>query len=316
MKERKKNKGESLKNVVFALLVSFSIWIFSILNSEYSISIKVPLNIVTPEKFSISGKIPEKIDVLVSGVGWQILNLAFLPKTSNCNIIIDQSELINKQIIITKNDFIRGINLGINAKIIDVSPGSLLIEIGKMAEKVVPIELNISITPREHFVVVGTPVVKPEFVTIRGPSEVIDKIDKWHTSKVFLDDVSRPLQIEVPLSDTLHSQISKSLSKVLVYVDVDFAAEKTIYDIPVRIEGGNLPEGHLIEPKYVTATIRSGVNKIIETDLVTLDAKIFYNQIINDSIGIIKPHIEVPKGTTLIGIDPPYLYHSKIINSR
>lgn len=316
MKERKKNKGESLKSIVFALLVSFSIWIFSILNSEYSISIKVPLNIVTPEKFSISGKIPEKIDVLVSGVGWQILNLAFLPKTSNCNITIDQSDLINKQIIISKNDFIRGINLGINAKIIDVSPGSLLIEIGKMAEKVVPIELNISITPREHFVVVGSPVVKPEFVTIRGQSEVIDKIDKWYTSKVYLDDVSRPLQIEVPLSDTLHSQISKSLSKVLVYVDVDFAAEKTINDIPVRIEGGNLPEGHLIEPKYVNATIRSGVNKIIETDIVTLDAKIFYDQIINDSIGIIKPHIEVPKGITLIGIDPPYLYHRKIINRR
>lgn len=316
MKFRQEEKRDKFKGIIFALVVSFSIWIYSVLNSEYSIIIKVPLNIYAPERYSISGKIPEKIDVLVSAVGWQLLNLTLFPKSSVCNVAIDQSSILSDKIQITKNDFIRGITLGVNAKILDVSPTSIFLEIGKMVEKVVPIEPDIFVKPRDNFIVVGEPMIKPEFVTIKGRSEVVEKIDKWKTSKVYLDDISKPLQVEVPLSDTLHSQITLSISKVLVYIDVDFAAEKVIHDIPVRIEGGTLPQGHIIEPKYVKATVRSGVNKLIESDLIVLDAKVDYSQIINDTIGIVKPLIEVPNGMTLILVEPPYLYHSKVSRSK
>lgn len=316
MKVEQKLRGDNLKGIIFAFVVSFSIWIYSVMNSEYSIVIKVPLNIYAPEKFSISGKIPEKIDVLVSAVGWQLLNLTLFPKSAVCNINIDQTSILNEQILLTKNDFIRGITLGVNAKILDVTPGSLFLDIGRMVEKVVPVEPNLIIKPRENFIVVGEPIVKPEFITIKGRSEVIEKIDRWKTARVYIEDVNKPLQIEVPLSDTLHSQITFNVSKVMVYVDVDFAAEKTIFDIPVRVEGGTLPQGHILEPKYVRATIRSGVNKLIESDVVILDAKVDYSQIINDTIGIIKPIVEVPSGMTLISLEPPYLYHSKVIRSK
>ncbi|MCX7908798.1 MAG: CdaR family protein [Ignavibacteria bacterium] len=312
MKIERKSINDKLKGIIFALLVSFSIWFYSILNSEYSITIKVPLTINTPERFSISGRIPEKIDVLISAIGWQILNLTFLPKSSFCNISVDISERTSDQLIITKNDIIRNIHLGVNAKILDVNPGTLMIEVGKMFEKVVPVEPNITIHPRENFVVVGKPIVKPEFITIKGRKEIIEKIESWKTAKVILDDVNKPIQVEVPLSDTLHSQISFNVSKVMVYVDIDFAVDKTIYDIPVRIEGGSLPEGHIIEPKYVTATIRSGVNKMIESDLVFLDAKIDYNQIMNDTIGILIPHIDLPNSFTITSLDPPYIIHRRV----
>ncbi|MGB9912118.1 MAG: hypothetical protein ACPLRO_01995 [Candidatus Kapaibacteriota bacterium] len=316
MRGKKFFKKDDLKGLVFATLVSFSIWIYSVLNSEYSVNIKVPLTIIPPEKHSVSGRIPDKIDVLISAVGWQILNLTLFPKSAVCNVPLEQVESFDERVIISKNDFIKGITLGVNAKILDVSPSSLILEIGRMVEKVVPVEPDISITPRDNFVLVGSPIIRPQYVVIRGRSELVSKIEKWKTMKVMLKDVYKPLQIEVPLSDTLHSQISLNVPKVMVYVDVDLAAEKTIYDVPVIVEGGTLPEGHIITPTRVKAIVRSGVNKLIESDLVFLDAKVKYSELIKDTIGIFVPQIEVPPGMTLVSIDPPYLYHWRVTNSK
>lgn len=307
---------DNIKGFIFAFVISFSIWVYSVLNSEYNLYIKVPLNVIPPEKYSVSGKIPEKIDVLISAVGWQILNLAFLPKSAVCNVYLEGNEQFSEKVIITKNDFIKGTNLGVNAKVLDVSPASLVLEIGKMVEKVVQVEPDITINPRENFIVVGKPIVRPEFITIHGRKEIVEKIDKWRTSKVILDDVYKPLQIEVPLSDSLRSQISLNIQKVMIYIDVDFAVEKTIYDVPLLVEGGTLPDEHIISPKQITAVVRTGVNKMIESDLIFLEAKVDYADIIKDTIGIVTPKVVAPSGMTVLSVDPPYLYHWKVVRSR
>lgn len=309
-------KKDNIKGILFALVISSSIWIYAVLNSEYNIYIKVPLNIIPPEKYSVSGKIPEKIDVLISGIGWQILNLTFLPQNATCNVKLEESEHLNDKIFITKNDFIKSTTLGVNAKILDVSPSSLVLEIGKMVEKVVQVEPDITINPRENFIVVGKPIVRPEFVTIFGRKEIVEKIDKWRTSKVILDDVYKPMQIEVGLNDSLRSQLTFNIPKVMVYIDVDLAVEKTIYDIPILVEGGSLPEDHIIFPKQISASVRTGVNKMIESDIVFLDAKVEYSEIIKDTIGIVVPKVVAPYGLTVLSIDPPYLYHWKVTRTK
>ncbi len=314
MKFRRIN--ENTKGLLFAFVVSITIWFYSVLNSEYNIYLKIPLMIIPPENYSVSGKIPEKVDVLVSTVGWQILNLLFLPKNISCNISLEQFDKFEENVILTKNDFIKSINLGVSAKILDVMPSTLTINIGKMVEKVVPVELDIDIKPRQYFTVVDKPIVKPELITIKGKSNIIENIDRWKTVKVFLEDVHKPMQLEVPLQDTLHSQITSVPTKVMVYVDVDLALDKIIYDIPIRIEDGSLPPNHILEPRYINVAIRGGINKMIEQDFLVLDAKVKYSQVITDTIGIIVPQVEVPPGFTLLSIDPPYLYHRVVTKMK
>lgn len=311
-----KRFNENTKGLLFAFVVSITIWFYSVLNSEYNIYLKIPLKIIPPENFSVSGKIPEKVDVLVSTVGWQILNLMFLPKNTSCNIVLEQFDKLEENIILTKNDFIKSINLGVSAKILDVMPSALSISIGKMVEKVVPVELDIDVKPREYFIANERPIVKPEFITLKGKSNIIGNIDRWKTVKVLLEDVHKPMQLEIPLEDTLRSQISTIPTKVLVYVDVDLALDKIIYDIPVRIEDGSLPANHILEPRYISVAIRGGINKLIEQDLLVLDAKIKYSQLINDTIGIVVPQVELPPGITLLSIDPPYLYHWVVTKTK
>ncbi|MFN3780643.1 MAG: hypothetical protein ACK4SO_00535, partial [Candidatus Kapaibacteriota bacterium] len=177
-------------------------------------------------------------------------------------------------------------------------------------------ELDIDIKPRQYFIVTEKPIVKPELITIKGKSNIIESIEKWKTVKVTLEDVYKPMQLEVPLKDTLLSQITPVPTKVMVYVDVDLALDKVIYDVPIRIEEGSLPPNHILEPMYISVAIRGGINKMIEQDFLIPDAKVTYSQIINDTIGIIVPQVEVPPGFTLLSIDPPYLFHRVVTRIR
>ena len=307
---------ENIKGILFAFLISFSIWVYSLMNSHYNFYFKIPLKIIAPEKFSISGRIPEELDVLISATGWQILNLSFLPKTSNCTINLNQNEIVNNKIILTKNDFLKNIQLSVNAQALDVNPSTITLDVGTIVEKVVPIVADVIIHPRENFILIGKPIVKPDLVVIRGRKELIDQIDVWKTKRVALEDVFEPLRKEIPLSDTLRSQISLSTEKVTLLADVDLQAEKEILDIPISIEGGSLPSEHIIEPKLLRAVIRTGINKLIQTDIPTLEAKVSYQELINDTTGIITPRITLPDGFYLVSLNPPFVYHWKRIKAK
>ncbi|MGQ9818968.1 MAG: hypothetical protein ACUVQ1_03470 [Candidatus Kapaibacteriales bacterium] len=303
-------KELNIKGLIFAVIVSFSIWIYSILNSEYVTFIKVPLVIQVPPKWSLAGRIPDQIDAQISATGWQILNLSYFPKSSYCVVQITEEAISqDKKILLAKDDLLKSLVLSASAKVIDVKPSNILIDIGPLTEKVVPIEFRGEINPRENFTIVGRPILYPDAIKIRGRSEVLDKIEYWPTQYVVFNDVYHSFQTEISLLDTLHSLISLSREKVNLIVSVDLNCEQEVYDVPIKIEEGTLPLHHTIEPQLVTVIVRSGVNRLSEVDLSTIEAKVNYFDLVNDTLGIIVPKVKLPLGVELLQIKPPFLYH-------
>ncbi|MCX7880101.1 MAG: CdaR family protein [Ignavibacteria bacterium] len=308
MKFGRKFKSDQIKGLFFAFLIALSIWIFSILNAEYKFNLKVPLKIIHSEKFSLIGKIPNDLDVQILATGWQIINLSFFPRTSSCIVKVEEFERIGDKVVITKQDLIRGLNLAVNAEPLDVVPGLLTLEIGTIVAKIVKVVPDVVIKPRENFIV-EEPIVQPDMIVIYGQKELVDKIETWKTQQVILEDVFKPVDLVVPLSDTLRSQINLSQENVRILANVELFAEQVIEDVPILIEGGHLPEGHYIEPKYVRVTIRSGVTDFMQSEKYQISAKIDINDIIKDTIGILIPKIEARPSTTVVSFDPPYVYH-------
>jgi hypothetical protein len=107
-----------------------------------------------------------------------------------------------------------------------------------------------------------------------------------------------------------------STEKVTLLADVDLQAEKEILDIPISIEGGSLLSEHIIEPKLLRAVIRTGINKLIQTDIPTVEAKVSYQELISDTTGIITPRITLPDGFYLVSLNPPFVYHWKRIKAK
>lgn len=303
-------KELNIKGLVFAFIVSFFIWIYSSLNSEYVTFVKVPLLIEVPSKWSLAGRIPDRIEIQILATGWQILNLSFFPKSTSCLVQISEEAIEqDKKILITKDDFQKGLILSASAKVLDIRPASVMVDVGTISERVVPITFSGEIYPRENFVVIGKPILQPDAVIIRGRSEILENIFEWKTKPIVFNDVFHSFKTEIQLLDTLHSLISLARDRVNLIVDVDLIAEEEIIDIPVKVEDENLPIGHKIEPKLITIVVRSGVNRLSELDLSSLEAKVKYNDLINDTLGILIPQVKLPYGVELLQMDPPYLYH-------
>lgn len=311
MKKVFKITPEAIKGILFSFVISISLWIFTTLNSEYTTYIKVPLAINPPERLSIAGTVPDKIDIQITATGWQILNLSFFPKTSVCKINFDRVDVQGNKLILTKNELLKGLSLSVNAKVHDVIPAILTFEVGQVAEKIVPVISRIKITTRENFTLVGKPVIKPDLIVVRGEKEILDKINAWPTKWLTLEDVYQPLDIEIPLLDTLHALVSLNTDKVRLYADVDLTCEKELLDVPVRIEGGELPENHSIEPRILKVVVRSGVNNLVSKDLSSVVAAIPYQEIAKDTIGILTPRIDLPDGIKLLYTNPAYVFHWK-----
>lgn len=303
-------KTQNIKGLIFALIVSFAIWIYSLLNSEYVTFVKVPLFIQVPPKWSLAGRIPDKIDIQISATGWQILNLSYFPKSSSCLIQISEEAIgQDKKILINKDDFLRALVLSTSAKVLDIKPSNILVDVGTLSEKVVPIAFQGEIYPRDNFTIVGNPILQPDAIKINGRSQVLGTIESWPTQYVILNDVFHSIRTEISLLDTMRSLVSLAREKVDLIVNVDLICEQEIHDVPVKIVGGIIPLHHRIEPRFVTVVVRSGVNRLSEVDFSTLEAKVDYADLMNDTLGIIVPKIKLPFGVELLQIKPPYLYH-------
>lgn len=298
------------KGLVFAFIVSFFIWVYLTLNSEYITFVKVPLFVEAPSKFSLAGKIPEYIDVQIIATGWQILNLSIFPKTTSCFVQISEETISpDKKILITKEDFQKGLIFSTSVKVLEIRPTNVVVDIGTIAEKLVPILFNGQINLRENFTIVGQPILQPDAIVIRGRSEILKDIDYWKTEPIIFQDVFQPLKTEIPLLDTLHSLISISRKKVNLIADVELTCEQEIVDVPVKVVGGAIPSMHSLEPQFVSVVVRSGVDRLSQIDLSNLEAKVKYSELLNDTLGIVIPHIKLPYGVELVRIDPPFLYH-------
>jgi len=79
-----------------------------------------------------------------------------------------------------------------------------------------------------------------------------------------------------------------------------------VNDVEVRILGGPQLKNHTFFPKYLSITVRGGADQIAEFSNETINAYLFYNQIISDSTGILIPEITAPKNITILKISPSF----------
>jgi hypothetical protein len=97
---------------------------------------------------------------------------------------------------------------------------------------------------------------------------------------------------------------------------VEQSAELVINDVGIDIKGAeNIPKNHLLSPTRISITIRGGVEQLAGFNPELIHTYIEYRDILNDSTGIIIPKVDISNNNyKIIGINPPFLFHKKIIN--
>ncbi|TAL68194.1 MAG: hypothetical protein EPN82_12435 [Bacteroidetes bacterium] len=293
-----------------------ALWIYTALNSEYKTFIDVPFRILLPKNLAIETAMPEKISVKVKGKGWDIFYLNFFSTSANCTVNLSDKNLTEGNYQITRNDFIKGVESFSNVEAIDVLPEVLEITTGTIERKKVPVRVNIKVNPRDGFIQVAGFSSYPDSVIITGNSRVVRNIEYWETAPTIFSDVYQVQSSTVNLKDTLRNIVSLSQSSVNVKFKVEQAGELLINDVNIDIRGvDNLPKSQLLSPKKINITVRGGIEQLADFNPNLISSYIEYRDILNDSIGIIIPKIDISNSNFhIISVNPPFLYHKKIIN--
>jgi len=299
------------KAFIGSILFAASLWGYTSLNHEYTPFVKVPLSVKLPTDKARENPLPETIAIKVKGGGWQLFYLIFFNSAANCVIDLSNKDIPEDEYIVSRTDILKGIQNIVDVEPIDVLPESMKIKMGRMSTYKVPVNPIISVKPRDGFIAMSDIRVSPDSIEITGNDKIVRNIKSWNTEKMDIENIFEPAVIPLPLSDSLKGIVKLSQANVNLSIDVQQTADITLYDIPVRIRGGSLPKNHKIIPKKIDITVHGGVEQIAEISKQDVISYIEYEELVNDSTGVIKPTIVVNKDVNKYYAYPKFIYHLK-----
>ncbi|MBM2813248.1 MAG: hypothetical protein HW421_10 [Ignavibacteria bacterium] len=299
------------KSFIGSIIFAISLWAYAGLNGRYVTFVSVPFKISLPNNKAIEIIPPEKISVKVRGTGWDLFNLIVLNTSAVCTIDLTKNPLMANEYNIDRNQILKGIQGFNNVEPIDVIPESVSLKTGNVIFKKLPIIANISVKPRDGFIQVGQVKLEPDSILIRGNEKLLQTIKSWKSEYLELSDINSSQNLLIGISDSLSGIVTVNPAKISFSVEIQQIAETVVNDVEIKMIGGPKLKNHILSPKYIRVTVRGGAAQIADFSPETINAYIRYNQLIDDTTGILIPVITSPKDITILSIEPPYIYHFK-----
>ena len=310
----KKKQTFSIRTMVFALTLSFLLWGYVTMNSEYSMFVDAKVSVKTPVNRSIVTSLPNSLRLKVSGSGWKLLNILSGDKPDILFDLSDRSQLKNDtSITLTKIDFARSLRIQNGIQLSDAFPSELSLRFGEVVSKKVPIATNFHFQMANGFIITSKIRLNPDSVVIAGAPSTLQNISYWPTEEVVQSNLSGTIQIPVKLLDTMRS-VRLSLRSTQATAYIERYAETVVHDVPVTITDIPASNQHIISPRILSVSLRGGVSKISQITAENIRITIPYSEIEADSTGSLKPVVTLPTDLQLLSTYPQYLLHTKRTN--
>ncbi|MDQ1266996.1 MAG: hypothetical protein QG635_2149 [Bacteroidota bacterium] len=297
------------RSLIGSIILSVSLWLYASLNAEYITFVQVPLELAFPANRAIEKSPPEKISVKVRGNGWNLFNLMFFNSAAKSHIDLSHIKIDEDTYKITRNDILEGVLFFNNVEALDVLPETLTIKAGLIGRYKVPAISVVNIQPKEGFTIVGVLKIKPDSIFIEGNDFIVRKIKSWKTKNYDFEGLYENAVLTAELSDSLAGLVKLSTQYITISVEIQQIAETVVDNIPILIQGGNLPSNHRLLPESISVTLRGGIDEIADFSIDLITAIIDYRDIISDTTGLLKPEIIIPGNIKVIQTNPPYIYH-------
>ena len=287
---------------IFSFLFSFLLWVSVNLGGKYQTYIKVKIEAINlPEGKTLLEPLPEKIDVLFNGTGWQLASMFFNP---NLKCEIDLSKLTRSNFIVLKDEINHVIKLPNNVQPLHVFPESLFVKLDDNIEKKVPIIPNVFVECENGYGIMGKIALNPKTIKIIGPKSIVNNIQFWKTAYAEYKNVKENITTIIPLFDTLNGIVKLSNEMVGINIEIQMLAEQLFENIPITLIDFPEKENISILPNKVDVLVRSGIEKLANFDRSKIKVYIKYEQIKKDTLGYLIPQIKLPEEYNVIRIKP------------
>ena len=246
-------------------MLAFFAWIFTVLSNPHNYTVKGLLVFKnTPQKRAFHSLQSDSVNVIVNGNGWDMLFAKM--KLQNKQITVDLKTLENKSFIVLSAQ-LEQINSKkeITQQITGFNPDTLYFDFSNRKEKRVPVQLISAVKYQRQFSQSGNVIIKPAYVIINGPSDVIDKISVWRTDSLMLDSIGETVHTNLGLQHPTEGNVSIYPKNVQITLPVDEFTEKTLL-IPVKLINNNNYYDIKIFPLKVKVTFTASLKNYMQID--------------------------------------------------
>ena len=265
MKEKKINNNYKRKINIFVifLVCSALIWLISKLSETYAQRSTFDLAYVNvPDSLLLTGSSKKQIDTRLQASGFKFLGFNFGKKDIEINLA--QLKNTGNSFYINKEEYQKQIEnqLPTNMTLLSVDQDTLFIYFKRLHSKQVEVIADINLELAQNHMLEGKLIVDPPFVTVKGPQNEVDAVQKVYTESTSLKGVSESFNSSLKLARTTEMvNTTYSTDRVEVSGNVFRFSEKLI-EVPVRVE--NLPEGTEIKtfPNAISILCKAKIERL------------------------------------------------------
>lgn len=247
-----------LSAFITCLVIAIIAWMFTTLSNPYKFTVKqVVVYKNAPQKRAFHALQPDTVNALVQGTGWQML--IFRMNDEKKAITVDLHTLDTKNYVVLSSQLKQiNANRDMEHDIIALTPDTLFFDFSSRTVKRVPVELVQAINYQKQFAQSDNVNIKPRYVTISGPAEVINKITTWKTDTVKINSANDDFYGRVKLQGVKEGNLSVLPKSVIVSIPVDEYTEKTI-EVPVKLINNHKYYDVKIFPQKVKVTFTTSL---------------------------------------------------------
>ncbi|MEO6150146.1 MAG: CdaR family protein, partial [Mucilaginibacter sp.] len=186
-----------------------------------------------PQKRAFHSLQSDTVNATVQGTGWQMV---FSRLNDKNNVVTVDLSTLDKRNYVVLSTQLRAMNLKQEPgrQIISVDPDTLYFDFSNRRVKRVPVKLVKSVKYKQQFSQSADIVLRPDYVTVSGPAEVLSSITSWKTDTLQGSNVSEPMNTQVKLQSVKEGNMSIYPKSIQVSIPVDEFTEKTL-QIPVKL---------------------------------------------------------------------------------
>jgi hypothetical protein len=240
------------------LLLASLFWVLLACNDHYSAKISASVSYINmPENRMLIEKLPQTVEMLVNGSGYDLI--AYIIRPNLANIIIDgryigvTASSETGQAFVTTNSSIDFFNREhFDIKALNILPDTIFFSFFERGIKKVPVHLNRYLTFDRQFSLSDSISINPDSILISGPFATLDSIKRIETEPLVLNGLNKSGDYSVKIKKT-SKLITYAPMEVGVHLEVDKFTEAEL-EVPISVEHITLGDSLEIFPKQVKIT--------------------------------------------------------------
>lgn len=287
-----------------SVLLAMLLWSMVKLGETYSSRIQVPLALTAlGSDVALESPLPERVEVLVEGPGWQLL---YLTLADQLQLEVPATAVRGDRIVLGSRLLGSALKLPTGVVAVQAYPETLVVRTERAIERKVPLRFDPALLAfREGFGMTGTPMLEPDSVLLTGSERVLQNIASWPVEDRRFDDLTGPVTETLAIGDSLPGIVRRNIDRVRLFVPVEQLADVRYEDVAVTVEDVPLGREVLLAHARIDVIVRGGLSRLAQYSARDFQAIVDYGALMADTTGQIVPRIRMPETFKLLHLDPP-----------